>query len=123
MTKHPKRPRDPNQWHKLIVDIAMGVAGDKQPSPEEQGKDPCALARGRAGGLERGKARAEKLSAEEREQLDTLIHAGKRPAQQLTKARILLKADVSEAGEGWRDIRDRYNRGRLSRANPHNSSL
>jgi hypothetical protein len=64
--KHPKRPRDLNQWHKLIVDIAIGVAGDKQPSPEEQGKDPCAVARGRAGGLERGKARAEKLSAEER---------------------------------------------------------
>jgi hypothetical protein len=64
--KHPKRPRDLNQWHKLIVDIAIGVAGDKQPSPEEQGKGPCAVARGRAGGLERGKARAEKLSAEER---------------------------------------------------------
>jgi transposase len=44
-----------------------------------------------------------KLSAEEREQLDTLIHAGKRPAQQVTRARILLKADVSDAGEGWKD--------------------
>src|SRR5258708_29591442 len=29
--------------------------------------------------------------------------AGKHPAQSLTKARILLKADVSEAGEGWSD--------------------
>jgi hypothetical protein len=29
--------------------------------------------------------------------------AGKSPAQLLTKARILLKADVSEAGEGWSD--------------------
>jgi len=28
---------------------------------------------------------------------------GKSPAQLLTKARILLKADVSEAGEGWSD--------------------
>ena len=27
----------------------------------------------------------------------------KHPAQSLTKARILLKADVSEAGEGWSD--------------------
>jgi hypothetical protein len=27
------------------------------------------------------------------------------PAQRLLKARILLKADVSEAGEGWRDSR------------------
>jgi hypothetical protein len=27
------------------------------------------------------------------------------PAQRLLKARILLKADVSEAGEGWSDSR------------------
>jgi transposase len=44
-----------------------------------------------------------KLSDEEREQLNTLIRTGKHRARQLTKARILLKADVSEAGEGWSD--------------------
>ena len=44
-----------------------------------------------------------KLSDEEREQLDRLIHAGKHPARQLMKARILLKADASEVGEGWSD--------------------
>src|SRR6202167_457301 len=44
-----------------------------------------------------------KLSDEERERLNTLIHAGKHPVRQLTKARILLKADASEAGEGWSD--------------------
>src|SRR5208283_2508246 len=44
-----------------------------------------------------------KLSDEEREQLATLIHAGKHPAQKLLKARILLKADASDAGEGWSD--------------------
>jgi len=44
-----------------------------------------------------------KLSAEERKRLEALIHAGKSPAQLLTRARILLKADVSEAGEGWSD--------------------
>jgi hypothetical protein len=43
------------------------------------------------------------LSAEERERLEILLHAGKSPAQLLTRARILLKADVSEAGEGWSD--------------------
>jgi hypothetical protein len=36
-----------------------------------------------------------RLSAEERAQLEALIRAGKRSAQLLTKARILLKADVS----------------------------
>lgn len=44
-----------------------------------------------------------RLSAEERAQLNDLIHKGKRSAQLMTKARILLKADVSEAGDGWSD--------------------
>jgi Homeodomain-like domain len=44
-----------------------------------------------------------RLSAEERNQLNDLIRSGKRSAQLLTKARILLKADVSDAGEGWSD--------------------
>ena len=34
-----------------------------------------------------------------------LIRKGKRSAQLLTKARILLKADISDAGEGWSDSR------------------
>ena len=46
-----------------------------------------------------------RLSADEREKLESLIHTGKRPAAQVLKARILLKADVSEAGEGWSDGR------------------
>jgi transposase len=44
-----------------------------------------------------------RLSAEEREQLEGLIRKGKSPAQRLLKARILLKADISEAGDGWSD--------------------
>ena len=44
-----------------------------------------------------------RLSDEERERLNALIHTGKHRAGQLVKARILLKADVSEAGEGWSD--------------------
>ncbi|HMH72407.1 MAG TPA: IS630 family transposase [Bradyrhizobium sp.] len=46
-----------------------------------------------------------RLSAEEREQLQALIRKGKSPAKRLLKARILLKADVSDAGEGWSDSR------------------
>jgi hypothetical protein len=45
------------------------------------------------------------LSGEERERLEALIRKGKGPARQQLKARILLKADVSEAGEGWSDNR------------------
>ena len=44
-----------------------------------------------------------KLSAAEREQLDSLIHTGKHPAQKLMKARILLKADAAEGGEALSD--------------------
>jgi Homeodomain-like domain len=46
-----------------------------------------------------------RLSREEREHLDQLIRKGKSPAQRLMKARILLKADVGKAGEGWSDSR------------------
>ena len=45
----------------------------------------------------------EPLSEEERNRLEGMIHSGKHPAQRLMKARILLKADTSEAGEGWSD--------------------
>ena len=44
-----------------------------------------------------------KLSGEERERLAAMVRAGKGSAQILTRARILLKADASEAGEGWSD--------------------
>lgn len=43
------------------------------------------------------------LSDEERDQLNAMINKGKHPARQLLKARILLKADASDAGEGWSD--------------------
>jgi hypothetical protein len=46
-----------------------------------------------------------RLSSEERQQLTRLIWQGRSPARRLLKARILLKADVSEAGEGWSDSR------------------
>src|SRR6202162_625137 len=46
-----------------------------------------------------------RLDVDEREPLEALIRKEKSPAQRLLKARILLKADVSEAGEGWSDSR------------------
>src|ERR1700745_3142801 len=46
-----------------------------------------------------------RLSGEERERLETLIRKGKSPARRVLKARILLKADVSEDGKGWSDHR------------------
>jgi hypothetical protein len=46
-----------------------------------------------------------KLDEAERERLNALIQKGKGPARQVLKARILLKADASEAGEAWSDGR------------------
>ena len=44
-----------------------------------------------------------RLSEEERDRLNTLIQNGKHGARQLLKARVLLKADASDAGAGWND--------------------
>jgi len=65
-SKGRKRPRDPNQLAKFIVDVASGQIEDRDPTPEEQGKDPKAVERGRAGGSKGGPARAAALSPEKR---------------------------------------------------------
>jgi hypothetical protein len=44
-----------------------------------------------------------RLTIDQREQLETLIRTGKAPARTQTHARILLKADCSEAGPAWSD--------------------
>jgi hypothetical protein len=44
-----------------------------------------------------------RLSAQERERLEAMVRTGKTLAQIVTRARILLKADTSEAGEAWSD--------------------
>jgi hypothetical protein len=69
MTKAPKRPRDFSQAAKLVVDIASGQVEDREPTPEEQGKDPAAVSLGRRGGLKGGAARADKLSPEKRKEI------------------------------------------------------
>lgn len=63
--KRPKRPRDPAQLAKLMIDIASGEVEDREPTPEEQGKDPAAAALGRKGGT----ARAKRMSAEKRTEI------------------------------------------------------
>jgi hypothetical protein len=58
-----KRPRDPNQLAKLVVDIATGEAEDTH---DETDKNPAAVELGRKGGLKGGKARAAKMTPAER---------------------------------------------------------
>jgi hypothetical protein len=59
-----KRPRDLNQLAARLVDEATGD-GPAPPDPDE-GKDPAAVALGRKGGLKGGKARAAKMTPEQR---------------------------------------------------------
>ncbi len=66
MTSRPKRPRDPAQLAKLMIDIASGEVEDREPTPEEQGKNPAAVALGRRGGEKGGRVRASRLTPEQR---------------------------------------------------------
>ncbi len=58
-----KRPRDVNELARRLVDEATGEQPKYDP---DEGKDPAAVELGRRGGLKGGKARAEKMTPEER---------------------------------------------------------
>jgi hypothetical protein len=62
-----KRPRDPNQLAKAIVDMATGTVSETQPAIESAKLAASLL--GRIGGLKGGRARAEKLSASKRSKI------------------------------------------------------
>jgi hypothetical protein len=51
LPKHPKRPRDLNQWAKHMLDIATGEASDRELTPEERGVAPAASAVPASGAL------------------------------------------------------------------------
>lgn len=61
MTASPKRPRDPNQLAKLIVDIATGETEDNTETPLTK--------RARAGGAKGGPARAASLTPQQRSEI------------------------------------------------------
>lgn len=75
-TKRLKRPRDPIQLGKLIVDIATGQVEDRV----DDGKNPAAVELGRRGGLKGGKARAATLSADQRRIIAKKAAAARRKA-------------------------------------------
>lgn len=58
-----KRPTDPNELAKQLVDEATGHA---PPFDPDAGKNPAAVELGRRGGLKGGKARAAKMTPEQR---------------------------------------------------------
>jgi hypothetical protein len=61
-----KRPRDPNQLAKLIVDIAVG---EEQDTVSDSKRHPS---KRRAGGLKGGKSRAESLGPNARHEIAKL---------------------------------------------------
>jgi hypothetical protein len=61
-----KRPRDPNQLAKFVVDVATGASNDGVSTPS---KNPAAVELGRLGGLKGGRARASVLSKEKRKEI------------------------------------------------------
>jgi hypothetical protein len=64
MHTYPKCPRDPNQLGRLIVDLSVGKAIEESIS-HKAAKDPAAVSLGQRG----GKARASKLTAEQRSEI------------------------------------------------------
>ena len=64
----PKRPKDANQLAKMIVDMSTGEVPKEGP-PVEPEKNPAAVALGKLGASKGGRARAEKLSEEERKEI------------------------------------------------------
>lgn len=62
-----KRPRDLNQLAKFIVDVSTGEA--ELPECQPDSKNPAAVELGQLGGKKGGKARAEKLTREQRQEI------------------------------------------------------
>lgn len=66
MLKRPRRPRDPFQLAHQVFQEAIGEA-PARPEPDT-GKNPAAVALGKLGGAKGGKARAARMTPEERQE-------------------------------------------------------
>ena len=64
-----KRPRDINQHAFIITGEATGESVSITGGSSEDDKNPAAVALGRLGGLKGGKARAQKLTQEQRSEI------------------------------------------------------
>ena len=66
--KKKKRPRDLNKLAASIVEVAT-EGEPAEDTPPDDGKNPHAVALGRLGGKRGGRARAEKLTPEQRSEI------------------------------------------------------
>jgi hypothetical protein len=62
-----ERPRDINRLAKFIVDVSTGDA--ELPECQPDGKNAAAVELGKLGGKKGGKARADKLTSEQRQEI------------------------------------------------------
>lgn len=67
--KHPKRPRDPNQLAKLIVDIATGEASEAE--------ETAFAKRASKAGTKGGPARAKALTPAQRSEIASIAAAAR----------------------------------------------
>lgn len=67
----PERSRKhrPTDLNALAASIVSDATDEDKPEPADDGKDPAAVALGRRGGLKGGRARAEKMTAEQRSEI------------------------------------------------------
>ncbi len=63
------RKRRPVDLNSLAASIVADATDEDKAEPADDGKDPAAVALGRKGGLKGGKARAAKLTPEQRSEI------------------------------------------------------
>ena len=68
MAKQSKKKKRPADLNLLATSIVEDATND-QPTVDNSGKNPAAVALGRLGGLKGGKARAKKLTPEQRKEI------------------------------------------------------
>lgn len=117
MATQPKRPRDSNQFAKLVADIATGEVEDAKPDDR---KDPAAVALGRKGGLKGGVARARKLSPQQRSEIAKIAARSRWAESPNRKERMVIKwrkkltkSDAQEDTKGARMPFLRFTKGSI----------
>jgi hypothetical protein len=69
MPKRSSKKMDIRNVNVLASHIIEQATGEKSPKPEDSTKNPAAVALGRLGGLKGGRARANKLTPKQRQEI------------------------------------------------------
>jgi len=69
MPKRSSKKKNIRDVNVIASHVVEQATGESKPKPEDANKNPAAVALGRLGGLKGGKARANKLTPEERKEI------------------------------------------------------